>query len=81
MTVLPCPSHLSPPVLADLQQVDLITSEECRGLNDASDVVGVQRSKSSEVLTKTADVLRRHGFENKSNHLTGEQTLPVTMCL
>ena len=70
MTVLPCPSHLSPPVFAELQQADLITSEECMGLNDASDVVGVQRGKSPEVLTKTADVLRRHGFEKESDHLT-----------
>ena len=77
MTVFPCSSHVSPPVLAELQQADLITSEECRGLYDASYVVGVQRGKSPEVLTKTADVLRRHGFENKSNLLAGEQTQPL----
>ena len=77
MTVLPCPSHLSPPVLSELQQADLITSEECRGLYDASYVVGVQSGKSPEVLTKTAGVLRRHGFENKSNLLAGMKTLPL----
>ena len=70
MTVLPCPSHLSPPVLAELQQADLITSEECRGLDDSRGVVVVQRGKSPEVQSKTADVLRRHGFEKESDHLT-----------
>ena len=65
------------PVLAELQQADLITSEECRELNDPRHVVGVQRGKSSEVQSKTADVLRRHGFEKESNLLTGEQTQPL----
>ena len=73
----PWPLSSHSPVLAELQQANLITSDECRGLNDASDVVRVQRSKSPEVLIKTADILRRHGFEKKSNHLTGKQTLPL----
>ena len=85
MTVLPCPSHLSPPVFAELQQADVITPEECEeymydlkrgaggwGLNDPSRVVKVQSGKSPEVLTKTADVLRRHGFEKDSNLLTSK---------
>ena len=81
----PCP--LSPlfPVLAELQQADLITSEECRGLYSISHVVGVQSVKSPEVQSKTADVLRRHGFEKESNLLSGKQTLslihvPVVCC-
>ena len=77
MTVLPVPSLLSPPVLAELQQANLITSEECRGLYDSSDVVRAQSGKSPEVQSKTADVLRRHGFEKESNLLTGKQTLPL----
>ena len=77
MIVLPVPSLLSPPVLPDLVQADLITSEECRGLYDPSDVVAVQSGKSPEVLTKTADVLRRHGFEEESNLFAGEQTQPL----
>ena len=77
MTVLPCPSHLSPPVLAELQQADLIDREVCWGLDDSRGVVVVQRGKSPEVVTKTADVLRRHGFENESNLLTGKQTQPL----
>ena len=75
----PCPfSPLSVPVLlAELQQADLISSEDCKGLFDTSDVVGVQSVKSPEVQTKTADVLRRHGFEEESNLLAGKQTQPV----
>ena len=85
MIVLPVPSLLSPPVLAELQLADLITSEECRGLDDSSDVVRVQSGKSPEVQSKTADVLRRHGFEKESNLLSGKQTqslihVPVGCC-
>ena len=68
----PCPLSPLSPVLAELQQADLITSEECRGLDDSSDVVFVQRGKSPEVQSKTADVLRRHGFEEESNLFTGK---------
>ena len=74
MIVLPVPSLLSPPVLAELQLADLITSEEYRGLDESSDVVRVQSGKSPEVLSKTADVLRRHGFGKESNLLSGKQT-------
>ena len=81
MIVLPVPSLLSPPVLAELQQADLITSEECKGLSDPSDVVKVQCVKSPEVMAKTADVLRRHGFESKSKLLAGRQSSPSSICL
>ena len=77
MIVLPVPSLLSPPVLAELVQADLITSEECRGLRYTSDVVKVQSGKSPEVLTKTADVLRRQGFKKESSILAGKQTQPL----
>ena len=84
MIVLPVCSLL-PPVLTELQQVSLITSEECKRLYDPSDVVRVQSSKSPEVQTKTADVLWRHGFEKESNLLAGKQTqtlinVPVVCC-
>ena len=72
----PCPVAPLSPVLAELQQADLITSEECEGMDDPSDVVGVQRGKSPEVQTKTADILRRHGLE-ESNFLAGKQTRPL----
>ena len=73
----PCPLSPLSPVLAELQQADLITSEECRGLYDSSGVVKVQSGKSPEVQSKTADVLRRHGFEEKSNLLACKQTQPL----
>ena len=63
-------------VLAELQQADLISSEVCKGLEDSSDVVRVQRGKSPEVMAKTADVLKRHGFEERSTLLAGKQTQP-----
>ena len=80
----PCPlsPHSVQAVLAELQQANLITSEECEGLYSPRGVVRVQSGKSPEVLTKTADVLRRHGFEEESTHLSGKQTLtPSSMCL
>ena len=73
----PCPLSPLSPVLAELQQADLITSEECEGLNDSSDVVRVQRGKSPEVQSKTAVVLRRHGYTKVSDHLTSKQALFV----
>ena len=76
MFVLPVPSLLSPPVFAELKQGGLITSEECEGLYDPSHVVAVKRGKSPEVQAKTADVLRRHGFEKESKLLAGEWNSP-----
>ena len=74
----PCPDSLSvQAVLAELQQADLITSEECERLDTPSNVVGVQSVKSPEVQTETANVLKRHGFEKASNLLAGKQTQPV----
>ena len=75
----PCPlsPHSVQAVFAELQQANLITSEECEGLYKSSRVVFVQSGKSPEVQSKTADVLRRRGFEKESNLLTGKQTLPL----
>ena len=76
MLACDCPSCLFPPVytpvLAELQQAGLISSEECKMLDDPMYVVGVQSGKSSEVLTKTADVLRRQEFEEVSRLLAGK---------
>ena len=82
--VLPVPSCISPPVLIELQQADLITSEEYKRLQvryDMSDVVDVQKDKSPEVMSKTAEVLRRHGFEKESTPLAGRQSRPSSICL
>ena len=74
MIVLSVPS-LS--VLAELQQADLITSEECWWLSDISDVVRVQQNKSPRVVTETAGVLRRCGFVKESRLLTGMCTVHI----
>ena len=39
-----------------------------------SDVVRVQSGKSPEVMTKTVEVLRRHGFKKESRLLAGTQS-------
>ena len=46
-----------------------------------SDVVNVQRDKSPEVMSKTAGVLRRHGFEKESRLLAGRQSRPSSISL
>ena len=81
MIVLPVPSLLFPPVLAELQHADLITSGECKRMSDISDVVNVQRGKSPEVLSKTANILKRHGYEKPSRLLAGGQSRPSSICL
>ena len=62
-----------------------MTSEECKRLHvvwcDISDVVDVQKAKSPEVMSKTAEVLRRHGFEKESTLLAGRQSRPSSICL
>ena len=87
--VLPVPSLLSPPVLGELRQADLITSKECNRLqvrykwwrDSIRKVVDVQKGKSPEVMSKTAEVLRRHGFEEESKLLAGRQSRPSSICL
>ena len=69
------------PVLAELQLADLISSEECEGLQHISDVVDVQKGKSPEVMSKTAEVLRRHGFDEESTPLAGRQSRPSSISL
>ena len=74
----PCPSSPLSPVLAELQQADLITSEDCKGLSAPSDVVEVQKRKSADVIAKTADVFRCRGFKEESEHLEGKQTYTLS---
>ena len=68
------------PVLADLRQGDL-TASESRRLSDIGDVVRFQSRKSPEVMSKTAGVLRRHGFDKESRLLAGRQPRPSYICL
>ena len=82
--VLPVPSLLSPPVLVELRQAHLITSEECKWLPvryGISSVVDVQKGKSPQVMFKTAEVLRIHGFKKESKLLAGRQSRPSSICL
>ena len=72
----PCLFSPLSPVLAELQQADLITSEECEGLSYPNHVVRVQSGKSPETLTKTANVLRKHGFAEESKLLAGNRYCP-----
>ena len=72
----PCPFSPVSPVLAELQQADLITSQECEGLYNQSVVVRVQSGKSPKVQAETADILSRNGFEKESSLLAGKQTQP-----
>ena len=67
-------SLLSPlPVLAELGQADMITSDERERLNDHCDLVSIQCGKSPQVLSQTADVLSRfQGFEEESRFLAGK---------
>ena len=82
MIVLPVPSLLSPPALAELRQAGVFTSEECeKELSDISDVIRVQRDKSVKVMWKTAIILRRHGFEEESRPLAGRQSRPSSIYL
>ena len=71
MIVLSVPSLLTLSVLAELQQADLITSEECRRLRYCSDVVGVQCVKSPRAVVETVDILRQHEFDTESRLLEG----------
>ena len=81
MIVLTVLSILSDPVLAELRQAELITIGECKEISDINDVVRVQRGKSPEVMSKTAEALRRHGFEKESGVLAGRQSRPSSICL
>lgn len=82
MIVLPLSSPLlSPPVLAKLQQADLITRAECieaieegKALSHVSDLVAIQRGKSPEVKAKTTEILKSCGFEKESEFLSGIKT-------
>ena len=71
--------------LAELQQADLITSIEYLMLYlwryDISVMVDVQKGKSLRVMSKTAEVLRRHGFNEESKPLAGRQSRPSSICL
>ena len=81
MVVLSLTSLLPSPVLAELQQAGIISSEECKEVVDIDDVVQVQSSKSPEVQTKTSEILTRLGLAKEYSLFVGKQTqfpLPST---
>ena len=65
-------------VIFELQQADLISSEDCKKLTDISRVVGHQREASPDTMIKTAEVLRKHGHQKMSKLLLGSQTCICT---
>ena len=72
------PAGHSPPATT---QAKVITGEDCDDLRYISDVVGAQNGKSPEVVSKSAAVLSRHGFEKESRLLAGRQsTLIICLC-
>ena len=73
---LSCPLSPLVLVLAELQQADPITRRECEELCNISDVVRAQNGKFSQVIPKTADIPKRHGFEEESRLLAGKQSRP-----
>ena len=74
-------SSLVSAIIAELHQDDLITNEECERLSALTDVVRVQSGKSPVVVSKTADILQRHGYEEESRLLAGTQSRPSSICL
>lgn len=72
MIVLHVPSLLSLSVLAELQQTDCMTSEECKRLYYLYRVVGVQSTKSTEVVSQTSEIMKKHGLEKESKLLPGK---------
>ena len=81
MIVLPVPSLCPNAVLAELLQAKLITNEEYKWVSYISDVIEDQIGKSPEVVSKTAEVLRRHGLEEESGLLAGRRSRPSFICL
>ena len=62
---------LSSPVLVQLHEADLIAVEERERVSGVGDVVRVQRGKSPDKMTVTAEILKQQGFEEMSVFLRG----------
>ena len=77
MIVLLVPPLFSPPVLAELQQGNLITSEECEGLYRVGDVHDVLCVKTPNVKSRSAEILLRHGYQEESAFLSGKQLYSI----
>lgn len=72
---------LSSPVLFQLQDNFLITSEEREEMTNLDDVLRVQRCKHSTVMFETADILSQHGFQEfELQFLSGMRTSLSITC-
>ena len=69
MIVLPVHSL---PVLAEVQQANLVTAEECGRLRDCDDLAIALSGKSPDMVAQSNEILRKHGLEEKSKFLEGK---------
>ena len=69
-----------PGALAELRRA-VVTTEECEELSGINDLVRAQKGKSPEVKSKTANILRRHEFDEESKFLAGRRSRPSFVCL
>ena len=81
-------SSLVSVILAELRQADLITKEEHTTLSAITnvdkvitEVVRVQWCKPPQVMSETADFLRKHGVEEESMLLASRQSRLSSVCM
>ena len=79
MIVLPVPSLLYPPVLAELRQADQIASEDYERMSKEALYLSVQCCMPLEEVVKIAGDLRRNGSEKVCKHLAGMYVCTYTM--
>ena len=77
MIVLLVPPLFSPPVLAELQQGNLITSDECQGLSTVWEVRNVLRVKTPTIKSRSAEILLKHGYQKQSEFLSGKDLYSI----
>ena len=77
MIVLLVPPLFSPPVLAELQQGNLITSDECKRLSEVWQVHNVLRVKTPTTKSRSAEILLKHGYQEVSALLSGKHLYSI----
>ena len=77
MIVLLVPPLFSSPVLAELQQSNLITSDECMGLYEVWQVCNVLRVKAPNIKSRSAEILLKHGYQEESEFLSGKHLYSI----
>ena len=71
------PPLFSPPVLAELHQGSLITSDECKGLSTVWKVRNVLRVKTPTIKSRSAEILLKHGYQEVSAFLSGKHLYSI----